>query len=83
MNTSLKRIKCSLTGGHRLNDMNLQVVHDAIGYHFINYCVKCGKMIANFMPEAEMNDLIEQDIERFKKERSLAIEAWNRRAEND
>ena len=36
-----KRIKCFLTGGHRLYDKNLQTIHDTNGYHFINYCVKC------------------------------------------
>lgn len=33
-----KRIKCFLTGGHRLYDKNLQTIHDTNGYHFINYC---------------------------------------------
>ena len=32
-----KRIKCFLTGGHRLYDKNLQTIHDTNGYHFINY----------------------------------------------
>ena len=41
-----KRIKCFLTGGHRLYDKNLQTIHDTNGYHFINYCVKCGKVFA-------------------------------------
>ena len=31
-----KRIKCFLTGGHRLYDKNLQTIHDTNGYHFIN-----------------------------------------------
>lgn len=35
-----KRIKCFLTGGHRMYDKNLQTIHDTNGYHFINYCVK-------------------------------------------
>ena len=50
-----KRIKCFLTGGHRLYDKNLQTIHDTNGYHFINYCVKCGKVFAAFMAEAELN----------------------------
>lgn len=37
-----KRIKCFLTGGHRLYDKNLQTIHDTNGYHFINYCVHGG-----------------------------------------
>lgn len=45
-----KRIKCFLTGGHRLYDKNLQTIHDTNGYHFINYCVKCGnEMFTVFM----------------------------------
>ena len=55
-----KKIKCFLTGGH---------IHDTNGYHFINYCVKCGKVFAAFMAEAELNGLIERDIEQFRKER--------------
>lgn len=35
-----KRIKCFLTGGHRLYDKNLQTIHDTNGYHFINYSLK-------------------------------------------
>lgn len=54
-----KRIKCFLTGGHRLYDKNLQTIHDTNGYHFINYCVKCGKVFAAFMAEAELNGLID------------------------
>lgn len=27
-----KRIKCFLTGGHRLYDKNLQTIHDTNGY---------------------------------------------------
>lgn len=64
-----KRIKCFLTGGHRLYDKNLQTIHDTNGYHFINYCVKCGKVFAAFMAEAELNGLIDRDIEQFRKER--------------
>lgn len=64
-----KRIKCFLTGGHRLYDKNLQTIHDTSGYHFINYCVKCGKVFAAFMAEAELNGLIDRDIEQFRKER--------------
>lgn len=64
-----KRIKCFLTGGHHLYDKNLQTIHDTNGYHFINYCVKCGKVFAAFMAEAELNGLIERDIEQFRKER--------------
>jgi hypothetical protein len=63
-----KRIKCFLTGGHRLYDKNLQTIHDTNGYHFINYCVKCGKVFAAFMAEAELNGLIDRDIEQFRKE---------------
>ena len=55
-----KRIKCFLTGGHRLYDKNLQTIYDTNGYHFINYCVKCGKVFAAFMAEAELNGLIDQ-----------------------
>jgi len=40
-----KRIKCFLTGGHHLYDKNLQVIHDTQGCHFVNYCVKCGKVL--------------------------------------
>lgn len=64
-----KRIKCFLTGGHHLYDKNLQVIHDTKGCHFINYCVKCGKVLAAFITEAELNDLIDRDIEQFRKER--------------
>ena len=32
-----KRIKCFLTGGHRLYDKNLQTIHDTNGYHFVNH----------------------------------------------
>lgn len=62
-----KRIKCFLTGGHHLYDKNLQVIHDTQGCHFVNYCVKCGKVFAAFMSEAELNDLIDRDIEQFRK----------------
>lgn len=31
-----KRIKCFLTGGHRLYDKNLQTIHDTNGYHLID-----------------------------------------------
>ena len=65
-----KRIKCFLTGGHHLYDKNLQVIHDTQGCHFVNYCVKCGKVFATFMSEAELNGLIDRDIEQFRKERS-------------
>lgn len=64
-----KRIKCFLTGGHRLYDKNLQTIHDTNGYHFINYCMKCGKVFAAFMAKAELNGLIDRDIEQFRKER--------------
>lgn len=67
-----KRIKCFLTGGHCLYDKNLQTIHDINGYHFINYCVKCGKVFAAFMAEAELNGLIDRDIEQFRKERLVA-----------
>ena len=39
-----KRIKCFLTGGHRLYDKNLQTIHDTNGYHFINYRSTTGTM---------------------------------------
>ena len=68
-----KRIKCFLTGGHRLYDKNLQTIHDTNGYHFINYCVKCGKVFAAFMAEAELNGLIDRDIEQFRKERLMKV----------
>lgn len=54
---------------YRLYDKNLQTIHDTNGYHFINYCVKCGKVFAAFMAEAELNSLIDRDIEQFRKER--------------
>lgn len=63
-----KRIKCFLTGGHRLYDKNLQTIHDTNGYHFINYCVKCGKVFAAFMAEAELNVL--NTTERLRKKPS-------------
>ena len=63
-----KRIKCFLTGGHHLYDKNLQTIHDTNGCHFVNHCVKCGKVFAAFMAEAELNGLIERDIEQFRKE---------------
>ena len=54
--------------GKRLYDKNLQIIHDTNGHHFINYCVKCGKVFAAFMAEAELNGLIDRDIEQFRKE---------------
>lgn len=65
----LKRIKCFLTGGHRYSDSNLQVIHDTTGYHFVNHCVKCGKVYAAFMLERAMQRQIEKDRAVFGKER--------------
>lgn len=63
----LKRIKCFLTGGHRYSDSNLQVIHDTTGYHFVNHCVKCGKVCAAFMSEGTMQRQIEKDRAMFGK----------------
>lgn len=65
----LRRIKCFLTGGHRYSDSNLQVIHDTTGYHFVNHCVKCGKVNAAFMSEKTMQRHIEEDCAVFGKER--------------